>query len=91
MMDALVPAVAALRESADAGSTIVDALRGAAEAALAGAGGTRNFAAKHGRAKYQGEKTIGHEDPGAVSVALVFDGFYRGLASRVKEVTPGRS
>ena len=80
MMDALVPAVGALRESADAGNPAVDALRRAAVAAQMGAQDTRNFVAKHGRAKYLGEKTLGHEDPGAVSVALLFDGFYRGLA-----------
>ena len=80
MMDALGPAVGALRESADAGNTVVDALRLAALAAQAGARDTRNYAAKHGRAKYLGGKTLGHEDPGAVSVALLFDGFYRGLA-----------
>jgi len=80
MMDALVPAVTALRESAEAGKPVVEALRRAAEAAQAGAGNTRNLVAKYGRAKYLGEKAVAHEDPGAVSVALLFDGFYHGLA-----------
>lgn len=74
MMDALVPAVRELR----AGS----GLRGAAEAARAGADSTRGLVARHGRAKYLGEKTRGHEDPGAESIALLFEGFYRGLAGQ---------
>lgn len=76
MMDALVPAVAAFR----AGKTLMDALRQAAAAAQEGARNTSNLVAKYGRAKYLGAKTLGHEDPGAVSVALLFEGFYRGLA-----------
>jgi dihydroxyacetone kinase-like protein len=90
MMDALVPAVGALHESADAGHTVVDVLQHAAKAAEAGAQDTRNFVAKHGRAKYQGEKTLGHEDPGAVSVALLFDGFYNGLADSKGEIGNAR-
>lgn len=80
MMDALVPAVAALRAAADSGTLLIDALRSAADAARAGAESTRNLIARHGRAKHLGEKTRGHQDPGATSVALLFEGFYRGLA-----------
>lgn len=86
MMDALVPAVNALHASATADSGLIDALRSAAAAAGAGAEATRNFVARHGRAKYLGEKTIGHPDPGAVSVALLFDGFCRGLEESKGEV-----
>ncbi|HTT60527.1 MAG TPA: dihydroxyacetone kinase subunit DhaL [Bryobacteraceae bacterium] len=79
MIDALVPAVGALRESADAGAPVADALRRAAESAESGAASTKDLVAKHGRAKYLGAKTLGHEDPGAVSLALLFDGFCAGL------------
>ena len=79
MMDALIPATRAVSDSAEAGHAIDDALRSGADAAQAGARDTRNFAAKYGRAKYLGEKTLGHEDPGAASVALLFEGFYQGL------------
>jgi dihydroxyacetone kinase-like protein len=90
MMDALVPAVSELRASADAGCTVVEALRRAAQAAAAGAETTRNFVARHGRAKYLGEKTRGHQDPGAVSVALLFEGFYRGLEEPKGETANAR-
>jgi phosphoenolpyruvate---glycerone phosphotransferase subunit DhaL len=79
MMDALIPAVAALGAAA-VGDSVLERLRRAAEAAHAGAETTRKLVAHYGRAKYQGEKTRGHLDPGAVSVALMFEGFYRGLA-----------
>lgn len=82
MMDALVPATAALRVAADGGKCVLEALRAAAEAARAGAEATRDLTARHGRAKFLGEKTRGHIDPGAASISLLFEGFYRGLEQR---------
>ncbi len=65
MMDALVPAIEALRGAANSGKSVFEALHDAAEAALAGAEATRDFTARYGRAKFLGEKTRGHVDPGA--------------------------
>lgn len=79
LMDALVPAVAALQAAADSGKSVTEALRDAASAARAGAEATRNFTARYGRAKFLGEKTRGHLDPGATSMSLLFEGFYNGL------------
>ncbi len=79
MIDALVPAVEQLRVSAESGCGVLDALENAAAAAGAGAESTANFTARFGRAKFLGEKTRGHPDPGAVSIALLFEGFWRGL------------
>jgi phosphoenolpyruvate---glycerone phosphotransferase subunit DhaL len=79
LMDALVPAVAALRAAADGGKNVTEALRDAASAARTGAEATRNFTARYGRAKFLGEKTRGHPDPGAVSISLLFEGFHNGL------------
>lgn len=79
MMDALVPAVAAVRAAADGGKSVTEALHDAAEAARAGAEATRNFPARYGRAKFLGEKTRGHPDPGATSMSLLFEGFHNGL------------
>ena len=75
MMDALVPAVAALRTAADAGRPVLTAVALAAVAAEQGALSTKNFPAKFGRAKNIGDRTIGHQDPGATSVSLIFKGF----------------
>ena len=79
MMDALIPAVAALRAAAAASKDAPAALADAATAAQQGAESTRNFAAKFGRAKNLGDRTIGHPDPGAVSTALLFRGFAEAL------------
>ncbi|MGW6272582.1 dihydroxyacetone kinase subunit DhaL [Streptomyces sp. NPDC055060] len=63
MLDALVPAVDALAESFEA----------ARAAANEGALATTPLQARKGRASYLGERSIGHQDPGATSSALLFD------------------
>ena len=80
MMDALIPAVQALRTCADQGQSIAAMLDMAAAAATAGAESTRNIAAHYGRAKFQGERTLGHPDPGSVSTAYLFQGMRAGLS-----------
>jgi dihydroxyacetone kinase len=84
-MDALIPAVRAVREEVDAGSGVTEALRRAAESARAGAESTRDLVARYGRAKYLGEKTRGFPDPGATSVALLFEGFWKALVESKEE------
>jgi dihydroxyacetone kinase-like protein len=79
MMDALLPAVEAVRQAADEAKSIKEALREAAEAAEKGAVSTKEFQARFGRAKNLGDRTIGHQDPGATSMALIFRGFFEGL------------
>ena len=78
MMDALLPAVDAMRQAADAEKSISEALRAAAEAAEKGAISTKDFRAKFGRAKNLGDRTIGCQDPGATSMALILQGFFEG-------------
>ncbi len=73
MMDAFLPALAALHAAAPSAG-IRSALQAAAAAAAAGAEATKEFRAKFGRARNLGERVIGHVDPGAVSVALIFKG-----------------
>ncbi|MBN1442231.1 MAG: dihydroxyacetone kinase subunit L [Planctomycetes bacterium] len=79
MMDALVPAVRVLRSASDAGSDVVTALRRAAAAAVAGAESTRDLEARFGRAKQVGARSVGHPDPGATSMGLMFQGFLQGV------------
>ncbi|MFE0908536.1 dihydroxyacetone kinase subunit DhaL [Streptomyces rochei] len=62
MVDALVPAVDALAESFAAARTAADE----------GARATTPLQARKGRASYLGERSIGHQDPGATSAALLF-------------------
>lgn len=81
MIDALTPAVDALRRAAEDGVGIVEMLRQAAAAAELGAAATREMQARFGRAKNIKEKSIGSQDPGATSMALIFQGFWKGLES----------
>jgi len=78
MMDAFLPALAALK-SAESARGIKAALEQAAEAAAKGAEATRNMKARFGRARNLGDRVLGHADPGAVSVSLIFKGFSEGL------------
>lgn len=71
MVDALSPAVAALKEAAQEGSTPQDALAMASAAAEKGMQSTVNMQATVGRARYQKGKGVGHADAGAASVALI--------------------
>lgn len=80
LMDALTPAILALRTAADEGKGVDEALSDAASAARSGAESTSDFVACFGRAKFLGDRTRGHRDPGAVSIALLFEGFSMALA-----------
>jgi phosphoenolpyruvate---glycerone phosphotransferase subunit DhaL len=80
MLDALLPAIAAMRDAADAGAEPDQLLARAAEAAQRGAEKTSDFQARFGRARNLGPRTIGHVDPGATSIALMFAGFHDGVA-----------
>jgi dihydroxyacetone kinase-like protein len=71
MVDALAPATAALRECLAAGDSLAEAVAAAADAAEAGALATTPMQARKGRASYLGERSIGHQDPGATSAALI--------------------
>jgi dihydroxyacetone kinase-like protein len=71
MVDALTPATRALHESLDSGAALGDACRAAADAAAAGAEATVPMQARKGRASYLGERSIGHQDPGATSAAII--------------------
>lgn len=86
IMDALVPAVGVLCAAVDAGKNVTEALREAARAARTGAEATKNLAARYGRARYLGERTHGYPDPGATSMALMFEGFCNGLMELKGEV-----
>jgi phosphoenolpyruvate---glycerone phosphotransferase subunit DhaL len=81
MLDSLEPAVLAIKKAAEANEDILNLLRDAAEAASQGAQSTKDLKARFGRAKYLGERTLGHQDPGATSFCLIFQGFYEGLRS----------
>jgi len=69
MVDALAPATGAFSKAIAEGAS--DALTALAEAAQAGAAATISMQALKGRASYLGPRSVGHEDPGAASTALI--------------------
>ena len=71
MIDALVPAVEAVRSALADGSTLDEALRRSAEAAQEGMTATIPLVARKGRASYLGERSANHQDPGATSSWLL--------------------
>ncbi|MET8543869.1 dihydroxyacetone kinase subunit DhaL [Kitasatospora sp. NPDC004799] len=72
IVDAWTPALAAFRTAAATGATLPQAAAAAADAADQGARDTTPLQARKGRASYLGERSIGHQDPGATSTALIF-------------------
>ena len=78
MMDALIPAVAALEENAEKG--LGPMFTKAAEVAQEGAEKTVTMVASFGRARNLGERVIGHADAGATSMAYMFKAFASAVA-----------
>jgi phosphoenolpyruvate---glycerone phosphotransferase subunit DhaL len=73
MIDALVPARDAFRAALGGGATFADALRQSAAAAEHGMQDTVPLVARKGRASYLGERSAGHQDPGATSSHLLLE------------------
>ena len=73
MVDALTPARDALKEALDEGASFGDALRRSASAAEEGMKKTIPLVARKGRASYLGERSAGHQDPGATSSFLLLE------------------
>ncbi|WNI19288.1 dihydroxyacetone kinase subunit DhaL [Actinacidiphila sp. ITFR-21] len=71
MLDALYPAVDALTAALDGGGSTAEAFGAAAAAADEGVRATVPLRARKGRASYLGERSVGHQDPGATSAALL--------------------
>lgn len=71
MLDALVPALAAGQAAVAAGNDATAVTAAMADAADGGVAATIPMLATKGRASYLGERSIGHQDPGATSAALL--------------------
>ena len=71
MVDVLVPAVETVRAALAGGAPLDEALRRSAEAAQAAMTATIPLVARKGRASYLGERSAGHQDPGATSSWLL--------------------
>ena len=67
MLDALCPALRAVKAAVENGKSLKEALQDGAEAAEQGVAYTKTIIATKGRASYLGERSLGHQDPGATS------------------------
>lgn len=73
MLDALIPAANATKEAFSAGDDIKTALSKGIDAAWKGVEYTKTIIATKGRASYLGERSIGHQDPGATSATMLLE------------------
>ena len=73
MLDALVPACDVLDEALADGQSLAEGLHAAAKGAARGRDDTVPMVARKGRASYLGERSAGHQDPGATSAALLVE------------------
>ncbi|MBO5246301.1 MAG: dihydroxyacetone kinase subunit L [Eubacterium sp.] len=71
MLDAMIPALDAMKEKQAAGASVKEILDAGVAAAQAGVEATKPMVATKGRASYLGERSVGHQDPGATSFALL--------------------
>lgn len=74
LLDALIPAAAAQRKSAENGEALLVSMRKGAEAAVQGAEQTKDIVASKGRASYVGERSLSHPDAGATAIGILFTG-----------------
>jgi phosphoenolpyruvate---glycerone phosphotransferase subunit DhaL len=82
MIDALAPAVEAVKSALADGSTLDEALRRSSEAARDGMTATIPLVARKGRASYLGERSADHQDPGATSSWLLLQTAAQTLAAK---------
>jgi len=82
MVDALEPAYEAIQKEVAAGKDAAAALAAGVAAAAAGVEYTKGIIARKGRASYLGERSIGHQDPGATSSYLILKTMAEFLAGR---------
>lgn len=77
MVDVLNPVTEAFERDVNAGMPLAEALANAVQAAEQGVNETIPLIAKKGRASYLGERSKGHQDPGATSSKLIIECLYK--------------
>lgn len=79
MIDAIEPALNSINEGIEKGLEVKEILRAGKKAAYKGVEHTKEIIAKKGRASYVGERSIGHQDAGATSSAIILETIYEAL------------
>jgi len=87
MVDALTPAIEQAKQALDNGAPLEQALTAAADAAEKGMKATIPLKALKGRASYLGDRSIGHQDPGATSSYLMLRALSDSLATLPQRAT----
>jgi dihydroxyacetone kinase-like protein len=77
MLDALFPAVRAMQEKLEEGQSLPEIFLAGAKAAENGVEFTKTISANKGRAAYIGQRSIGHQDPGATTVMLMLQTLHK--------------
>lgn len=77
MLDALFPAIRAMEEALEEGWNFQEMLQAGVEAAQGGVEYTKTIPASKGRASYIGQRSIGHQDPGATTIMLMLQALHR--------------
>lgn len=83
MIDAWAPAINAFQDALSAGQALPTALTACVAAAETGMKSTIPLQARKGRASYLGERSIGHQDPGATSTHLILQALLQALLNTV--------
>lgn len=76
MIDALSPAIKSMEDSIENGDSYIEVLEKGKDAALEGVEFTKTIKATKGRASYLGDRSIGHQDPGATSCFYILETIY---------------
>lgn len=76
MIDALSPAIKSMEDSIKNGESYIEVLEKGKDAALEGVEFTKTIKATKGRASYLGDRSIGHQDPGATSCFYILETIY---------------
>lgn len=84
MLDAMIPALDAMKAAKEPGADAVTVLQKGTEAAKQGVAYTKTIIATKGRASYLGERSIGHQDPGATSFTCMLETVFDYMARQAK-------
>jgi dihydroxyacetone kinase-like protein len=85
MLDALFPASRAMQEALKAGKSFREVLAAGAQAAREGVEYTKTIQASKGRAAYIGERSLGHQDPGATTIMLIIESIHKAAVEKNAE------
>ena len=80
MLDSMIPAYENIKSNFEATNDVKQALEAGVKAAYEGIEFKKTIAATKGRASYIGERSIGHQDPGATSFTYILETIYKEIA-----------